>query len=174
MITVITPRLCRCLFQSRSEHVVWDSHGITVACEQGVSSPLWGWKEGGTLKWPASAPSPLESQCSRTKVAVVVFLGRPAAGLFPHSLCSVAYQVPGAWSSAVGEDGARTLSVMLTKHHDFRRCHCSGQGLAQPILFTGELSGLTPGHPARTQAPGFSTHAPCISPHQCQHELSGE
>lgn len=110
----------------------------------------------------------------RMKVAVVLFLGRPAAGLFPHSLCSVAYQVPGAWSSAVGEDGARTLSVMLIKHHDFRRCHCSGEGLAQPIRFTGELSGLPPGHPARTQAPGFSTHAPCISPHQCQHELSGE
>ena len=78
---------------------MWDSHGITVACEQGVSSPLWGWKEGGTLKGPASGPSPLESQCSRMKGAVVLFLGRPAAGLFPHTLCS---KVLGAWSSASG------------------------------------------------------------------------
>ena len=135
-ITVIAPRLCWCLLQSHSEHAVWDLHGITVACEQGVSLPLWGWKEGGTLKGPASAPSPLESQCSRTKVGVVLFLGRPVAGLFPHSLCSVAYQVPGAWSSAVGEDGARTPSVMLIKHHDFRRSYCS-EGLAQSTHFTG-------------------------------------
>lgn len=136
IITVIAPRLGWCLLQSHSEHAVWDLHGITVACEQGVSLPLWGWKEGGTLKWPASAPFPLESQCSRTKVGVVLFLGRPVAGLFPHSLCSVAYQVPGAWSSAVGEDGARIPSVMLIKHHDFRRSYCS-EGLAQSTRFTG-------------------------------------
>ena len=85
---------------------MWDPYSITVADEQGVSSALWGWKEGGTLTGPASAPSPPESKCSRTKVGVVFFLGRPAAGLFPHSLCSVPYQVPrslelsdgGGWS----------------------------------------------------------------------------